>query len=112
MLVADRSMRIAAWPKFSAGAALAAARLRSRCVFTHGCPVLSTHFFLGLAPHIGQATDKTCRSEAVVKTHRDWTTSTRRELAAKANAFPQHVDSSQQPLECGGCRSVCQVLAC
>lgn len=25
-----------------------------------GCPVLSVHFSLGLAPHIGQRTDKMC----------------------------------------------------
>ena len=47
------------------GPALAAARLRERCVFSEGCPVLNVHLSSGFAPQDGQQTDKLCRSDLV-----------------------------------------------
>ena len=61
-LVIDLRIRTNAWLKFSGRAPLAAARSRSRWVLVEGCPVLSVHLAFGLAPHMGQRTDKICRS--------------------------------------------------
>ena len=44
---------------------MAAARPRARCVLADGCPVLRVHRSLGCARHIGQRTDKMCRSVRV-----------------------------------------------
>jgi hypothetical protein len=59
-LVIVLSVRRAEWPLLSGRATLAAANSRSRCVLVDGCPVLRVHFALGLAPHMGQRTDKIC----------------------------------------------------
>jgi hypothetical protein len=67
-VVAAIRVRNATCPRFSAPA-LAAARLRARCVFTQGLPVLSVHFSLGVAPHTGQRTDKICLSDTDFKMH-------------------------------------------
>ena len=47
-------------PEFSGRETLAAASSRFRCVLMDGCPVLSVHFWFGLAPHMGQRTDNIC----------------------------------------------------
>src|ERR1700683_5282381 len=49
-------------PRFSGGGTLAAANVLARCVLTHGCPVLRVHCSFGRARHVGQRTDKICRS--------------------------------------------------
>jgi hypothetical protein len=78
------------WAKLSAGPAFAAATLRSLCVFTDGFPVLSVHLSLGLAPHIGQPTDKICRSEIDFKIHRYCRASWASPTAVGRNAIPRH----------------------
>jgi len=59
-LIAAFRTRRAAWPEFSGREILKADNSRSRCVLVDGCPVLSVHFFFGLAPHMGQRTDNIC----------------------------------------------------
>ena len=49
-------------PKLSGLGTLAAASVLARCVLTHGCPVVSVHGSFGFARHIGQRTDRICRS--------------------------------------------------
>ena len=66
-LVAAFRIRRAACPKFSWAPALAAATLRSLCVFAQGCPVLSVHFSFGLARHTGQRTDNICRNASFLE---------------------------------------------
>jgi hypothetical protein len=41
---------------------LAAAKSLLRWVLVDRCPVLNVHFSFGLAPHMGQRTDKICRT--------------------------------------------------
>jgi hypothetical protein len=59
-LVIAFRIRKTASPELSGRAYLAAARSRSRWVLAEGCPVLAVHWAFGLAPHIGQRTDKIC----------------------------------------------------
>jgi hypothetical protein len=59
-LIAAFRTRRAAWPEFSGREVLKADNSRSRCVLVDGCPVLSVHFFFGLAPQMGQRTDNIC----------------------------------------------------
>ncbi len=54
--------RKARCPRLAGGGTLAAARVLARCVLTLGCPVLRVHCSFGLARHIGQRTDRMCRS--------------------------------------------------
>jgi len=56
-LVSALRDRKAAWPELSGRGALAAARPRSRCVLSDGCPVVSVHFSFGLALQTGHRTD-------------------------------------------------------
>src|ERR1700733_7587146 len=49
-------------PKLSGRGALAATADLDKCVFTHDCPVVKVHCSFGFARHVGQVTDKICRS--------------------------------------------------
>src|SRR2546425_5084369 len=102
-LVAVFRVRSVACTKFSWQPVLTAARLRARCVFTQGFPVLSVHFSFGLALHTGQRTDKICLSDTDFKGHRDCPTSWAPQSAGWRNAVPWRADSWPQPPGCGGC---------
>ncbi len=56
-LVSARRDRRKVRPELSGRGALAAARPRSRCVLSDGCPVVRVHLSFGLALHTGHRTD-------------------------------------------------------
>jgi len=72
----------------SGGPVLAAARLRERCVFSEGCPVVNVHLSSGCAPQDGQQTDKLCRWDLDLNVRQLFATGS----AWRANADPSHVD--------------------
>ena len=84
-------VRREATPKFAGGPALAAARLRSWCVFALGCPVVSVHGSFGLALHTGQRTDRICLSDSWFKAHHNFLICAV-VVSAGTNAIPPRAD--------------------